>query len=44
MEIGLDVGHTKEDYDGRKTDTCIMCVDIDLKLDMSKDYWRFAGY
>ena len=42
MEIGLDVDYTEEDYDGRKTDTCIIDVNVDLELDMTKGYWRFV--
>jgi hypothetical protein len=41
METGLDVSCTKEDYDGRKTDTCIIDVDVDLK---TKIYWHFMSY
>jgi hypothetical protein len=44
METGLDVGHTVEDYDGRKTDTCIIDVDVYLELDVTKGYWHFVGY
>jgi hypothetical protein len=42
-ETGLNIGHAKEDYDGRKTDTCIIDVDVDLNLDMTKYYWHFVG-
>jgi hypothetical protein len=42
-ETGLDVGHAKNDYDGGKTDLCIIDVHVDLHLDVTKGYYRFMG-
>jgi hypothetical protein len=42
-ETGLDGGHSKEDSGGRITDGCIINIDVDLNLNVTKCYWRFVG-
>jgi hypothetical protein len=36
METGLGVSHAKVDYDSRKTDKCIVDVNLDLNHDATK--------